>query len=53
MPPQLGDLSINGACATQSCVMIHPLEAPGNADLVHPYVISPLLIERALEDKIT
>ena len=35
MPPQIGDLPRNGACATQSCVMICRLEAPGDADLVH------------------
>ena len=29
------EFTINGACTTQSCVMIDRLEAPGDADLVH------------------
>ena len=31
--------------------MIDRFEAPGSADLVHNVFISPLTIERALEDK--
>ena len=36
VPPQIGNLPINGACATQTCVMIYRFEAPGDTDLVHP-----------------
>ena len=48
MLPKIGDLPINGACATQSCVKIYRIEAPGD---VAQSIISPLVIERVLEDK--
>ena len=53
VPPQIGNLPINGACATQSCAMIYRLEVPGDGNLCSaPCFISPLDIERALEDNI-
>ena len=35
VPPQIGNLPMNGACAKQSCAMIYRFEALGDADLVH------------------